>query len=112
MPIDATDQPGLYKALFRGRRYSRIGKQATGINNQNRVSVRPYSVYECCPPGQTAQRIIPSSGTGRDIAIQIAAVDDRQTECIGKDIGIRKNGEKRQQSSDRNEIKLIHILPY
>jgi hypothetical protein len=109
--IGATDQSCLSNSRFGRCGCSYIGEETSRINNQNRLSVRPDSVYERSPPGQTAQRFISSCGAGDEVTVQITAVNDRQACVVGKDIGDRKNKKKHRQRGDQHD-NLSNILPH
>ena len=111
MFIGAADQSCLSDDRFGRCGYFYIGKETSRINNQNRLPVRPDSVDERSPPGQTAQRFISSGGAGDEVTIQIAAVNDRQACVVGKDIGDRENKKKHRQRGDQRD-NLSNILPH
>ena len=67
LPVNAADQSGYGKGLFRFHHFSAIKKKVSRINDQNRPSVGSYFFYKCCPPGKTAQFFVASNRTGKDV---------------------------------------------
>ena len=60
----------------------RVEEKITGIYHENRLSFGTYFFYGAHPPGQTAQRRIPSRRAGKEMSGYVVRMDNRDGEVI------------------------------